>query len=105
MHIVTLVNRDLGRAVRRAANAARSPYFAQGDLARSLQTLHHNLRRLAERRPDLLSALAEHLGTEASTAAVTQAVDDSTAALLARRIDADIERIRRARHHNVNCSP
>lgn len=102
MQIVTLVNRDTGRAVRAAADRTSSPYFAAALLTRHLAPLHSRLQLLAERRPLLWSDLAEHLGVPADITAVTAEVDRRAAALLTRRLEADA---RAAGHHNRICSP
>lgn len=103
MQIVTLVNRDIGRAVRAAADRTTSPYFAAALLTRHLAPLHSRLQLLAVRRPLLWSDLAEHLGVPADFTAVTAEVDRRATALLTRRLDADTRAP--AGHHNRICSP
>lgn len=120
MKIVTLITRDLGRAVRDTADSTTSPYLAAALLQRDLQPLHHRLNRLAQQRPDLLAEVADHWNVAPTAPAVNTEVDHRAAALLTRRMDADHTRSMGAKadgrratgglppgpgHHRLNCSP
>ena len=59
--IVALVKRDIGRAVRDAADHTDSPVLRARRLDRDLgPTAAERLALLAQRRPDLLAQLADH---------------------------------------------
>ncbi len=74
LDIVALVRRDIGRAVRDAADHTPSPYFAHGRLDGTLDPLRQKLALLAQRRPDLHAKLADHFD-------VTDTPDDVAAAV------------------------
>ena len=120
MKVLTLITRDIGRAVRATADGTSSPYFAAALLQRNLQILHHRLGRLAQQRPDVLADVADHWDVSPTAPAVIGEVDRRAAALLRRRMDADHERATRAKraarrasvglppgpgHHSPSCSP
>ena len=78
-NIVGLVKRDIGRAVRDAAAQTDSPYFGHAALHRDLGRLRERLTLLEQRRPDLLTQIADHSDvppTAHHVAAAAQALAD-----------------------------
>ena len=84
--IVALVRRDIGSAVRDAADHTPSPYFAHGRLDGTLAPLHQKLALLAQRRPDLHAKLADHFDVTVTPDGVAAAVTRYAHALLERRL-------------------
>jgi hypothetical protein len=84
--IVALVRRDVGSAVRDAADHTPSPYFAHGRLDGTLATLVQKLALLAQRRPDLHAKLADHFEVTATPDDVAAAVIRYAHTLLERRL-------------------
>ena len=85
--IVALVRRDIGSAVRDAADHTPSPYFAHGRLDGTLAPLRQKLALLAQRRPDLHARVADHFDVTATPDDVTGAVTRYAHALLERRLE------------------
>lgn len=86
LDIVALVRRDVGRAVRDAADHTPSPYFAHGRLDGALTPLRQKLALLAQRRPDLHASLADHFDVTDTPDGVAAAVTRYAQALLERRL-------------------
>jgi hypothetical protein len=84
--IVALVRRDVGSAVRDAADHTPSPHFAHGRLDGTLDSLRQKLALLAQRRPDLHATLADHLHVTATPDDVAAAVTWYAHTLLERRL-------------------
>ncbi len=84
--IVALVRRDIGSAVRDAADHTPSPYFAHGRLDGTLAPLRRKLALLAQRRPDLHAKLADHFDVTATPDDVAAAVTRYAHTLLERRL-------------------
>lgn len=85
-HIVALVQRDVGRAVRDAADHTASPYFAHGRLDGTLDPLRQKLALLAQRRPDLHGRVADHFDVTDTPDDVAAAVTRYAHTLLERRL-------------------
>ena len=85
-HIVTLVRRDVARAVHDAADHTPSPYFAHGRLDGTLNPLRQKLAMLAQRRPDLHVRLADHFDVNNTPDDVAAAVTRYAHTLLERRL-------------------
>ena len=85
--IVALVQRDVARAVRDAADHTPSPYFAHGRLDGTLAPLRQKLALLAQRRPDLHAKLAEHFDVTDTPDGVAGAVTRYAHTLLERRLE------------------
>ena len=84
-NIVGLVKRDIGRAVREAAAQTDSPYFGHAHLSRDLGRLRERLTLLEQRRPDLLTQIADHFDVPRTAQDVVAAAQDLAARLLERR--------------------
>ena len=84
--IVALVRRDVGSAVREAADHTPSPYFAHGRLDGTLDPLRQKLTLLAQRRPDLHAQLADHFDVTATPDGIAGAVTRYAHTLLERRL-------------------
>ena len=84
--IVALVRRDVGSAVREAADHTPSPYFAHGRLDGTLDPLRQKLTLLAQRRPDLHVRLADHFDVTFTPDDVAAAVTRYAHTLLERRL-------------------
>ena len=84
--IVALVRRDIGSAVRDAADHTPSPYFAHGRLDGTLGPLRQKLALLAQRRPDLHAKLADHFDVTVTPDGVAAAVTRYAHTLLERRL-------------------
>ena len=84
--IVALVRRDIGSAVRDAADHTPSPYFAHSRLDGSLDALRQKLVLLAQHRPDLHARLAERFDVSATPDDVAAAVTRYAHTLLERRL-------------------
>lgn len=82
MDIVTLVNRDIVAAATATAERTTSPYFGHADLDRRLRPLHDRLEQLSERRPEVLTGLAEHLDVPPTLDDVLAEVDQTARKLL-----------------------
>jgi hypothetical protein len=77
--VIGLIKRDIGRAVRDAAAQTDSPYFGHAALHRDLGRLRERLTLLEQRRPDLLTQVADHFDvppTAHHVAAAAQALAD-----------------------------
>ena len=85
-HIVALVRRDIGAAVRDAADHTPSPYLAHGRLDGTLAPLRQKLALLAQRRPDLHARVADHFDVTATHDDVATAVTRYAHTLLERRL-------------------
>ena len=85
-HVVALVRRDIGSAVRDAADHTASPYFAHGRLDGTLDPLRQKLALLAQRRPDLHAKLADHFDVTATHDGIAAAVTRYAHTLLERRL-------------------
>ncbi len=85
-HVVALVRRDIGSAVRDAADHTASPYFAHGRLDGTLDPLRQKLALLAQHRPDLYARLADHFDVTATPDDVAEAVTRYAHTLLERRL-------------------
>lgn len=86
LDIVALVRRDVGSAVRDAADHTPSPYFAHGRLDGALAPLQQKIILLAQRRPDLHAKLADHFDVDATPDDVAAAVTRYAHTLLERRL-------------------
>ncbi len=86
LDIVALVRRDIGSAVRDAADHTPSPYFAHGRLDGTLAPLRQKLALLAQRRPDLHARVADHFDVTATPDDVAAAVTRYAHTLLERRL-------------------
>ena len=86
LDIVALVRRDIGSAVRDAADHTASPYFAHGRLDGTLDPLRQKLALLAQHRPDLYARLADHFDVTATPDDVAAAVTRYAHTLLERRL-------------------
>ena len=84
--IVALVRRDIGSAVRDAADHTPSPYLAHGRLDGTLAPLRQKLALLAQRRPDLHAKVADHFDVIATADDVAAAVTRYAHTLLERRL-------------------
>ncbi len=71
----------------RDAGRTSSPYFAHGRLDVVLGGLRYRLGQVAERRPDLLTVLAEHLEVAATLPGVLAEVEARAGNLLDRRLE------------------
>ena len=83
--IVGLVKRDIGRAVRDAAAQTDSPYFGHAALHRDLGRLRERLTLLEQRRPDLLTQIADHFDVPRTAQDIATAAQDLADRLLERR--------------------
>ena len=86
LDVVALVRRDIGSAVRDAADHTPSPYFAHGRLDGTLDPLRQKLALLAQRRPDLHAKLAAHFDVTATPDGIAGAVTRYAHTLLERRL-------------------
>jgi len=86
LDIVALVRRDIGSAVRDAADHTPSPHFAHGRLDGTLDPLRQKLALLAQRRPDLHARLADHFDVSVTPDDVAAAVTSYAHGLLERRL-------------------
>ena len=84
-NIVGLVKRDIGRAVRDAAAQTDSPYFGHAALHRDLGRLRERLTLLEQRRPDLLTQVADHFDVPPTAHHVAAAAQELADRLLERR--------------------
>ena len=84
--IVALVRRDIGSAVRDAADHTPSPYFAHGRLDGTLDPLRQKLALLSQRRPDLHGRVADHFNVTATPGDVAAAVTRYAHSLLERHL-------------------
>lgn len=84
-NIVGLIKRDIGRAVRDAAAQTDSPYFGHAALHRDLGRLRERLTLLEQRRPDLLTQVADHFDVPPTAQDVATAAQDLADRLLDRR--------------------
>ena len=85
--IVALIRRDVGRAVRDAADHTPSPNFAHGRLDGALAPLRQRLAMLAQGRPDLHAELADHFDVTVTPDGVAAAVARYAHTLLERRLE------------------
>jgi hypothetical protein len=83
--VIGLVKRDIGRAVREAAAQTDSPYFGHAALHRYLGWLRERLTLLEQRRPDLLTQIADHFDVPPTAHDVATAAQDLADRLLERR--------------------
>jgi len=83
--VIGLVKRDIGRAVRDAAAQTHSPYFGHAALHRNLGRLRQRLTLLEQRRPDLLTQIADHFDVPPTAHDVATAAQDLADRLLERR--------------------
>ena len=83
--VIGLVKRDIGRAVRDAAAQTDSPYFGHAALHRDLGRLRERLTLLEQRRPDLLTQIADHFDVPPTAHVVATATQDLADRLLERR--------------------
>jgi hypothetical protein len=83
--VIGLVKRDVGRAVRDAAAQTDSPYFGHAALRRDLGGLRGRLTLLEQRRPDLLTQIADHFDVPPTAQNVATAAQDLADRLLERR--------------------
>ena len=83
--VIGLVKRDIGRAVRDAAAQTDSPYFGHAALHRDLGRLRERLTLLEQRRPDLLTQVADHFDVPRTAQDVATAAQDLADWLLERR--------------------
>jgi len=83
--VIGLVKRDIGRAVRDAAAQTDSPYFGHAALHRDLGRLRDRLTLLEQRRPDLLTQIADHFDVPRTARDIVTAAQDLADRLLERR--------------------
>ena len=83
--VIGLIKRDIGRAVRDAAAQTDSPYFGHAALHRDLGRLRERLTLLEQRRPDLLTQVADHFEVPPTAQDVATAAQDLADRLLERR--------------------
>ena len=83
--VIGLVKRDIGRAVRDAAAQTDSPYFGHAALHRDLGRLRERLTLLEQRRPDLLTQIADHFDVPRTAQDIATAAQDLGDRLLERR--------------------
>ena len=83
--VIGLVKRDIGRAVRDAAAQTDSPYFGHAALHRDLGRLRERLTLLEQRRPDLLTQIADHFDVPPTAGDVATAAQDLADRFLERR--------------------
>ena len=83
--VIGLIKRDIGRAVRDAAAQTDSPYFGHAALHRDLGRLRERLTLLEQRRPDLLTQIADHFDVPRTAQDVATAAQGLADRLLERR--------------------
>jgi hypothetical protein len=84
-NIVGLIKRDIGRAVREAAAQTDSHYFGHAALHRDLGPLRERLTLLEQRRPDLLTQIADHFDVPRTARDIATAAQGLADRLLERR--------------------
>ena len=85
LSVIGLVKRGIGRAVRDAAAQTDSPYFGHAHLHRDLGRLRERLTLLEQRRPDLLTQIADHFDVPPTAQDIATAAQDLADRLLERR--------------------